>query len=92
MSAFTSPLTPDLTHRLWLILRNKTWATRRRRPGLSGKWTGHSLRRRFATAARCAGAHLERIGRHGGWADNSTALLGYVEDADRWTDNPVTGL
>lgn len=60
--------------------------------GLSGTWTGHSLRRGFATAARRAGAHLERIGRHGGWADNSTALLGYVEDADRWTDNPVTGL
>ncbi|WP_084774544.1 tyrosine-type recombinase/integrase [Nonomuraea candida] len=60
--------------------------------GLSGKWTGHSLRRGFATAARRAGTHLERIGRHGGWADNSTALLGYVEDADRWTDNPVTGL
>lgn len=60
--------------------------------GLSGTWTGHSLRRGFATAARQAGAHLERIGRHGGWADNSTALLGYIEDADRWTANPVTGL
>ncbi|MFD9949410.1 tyrosine-type recombinase/integrase [Nonomuraea sp. NPDC059023] len=59
---------------------------------LTGTWTGHSLRRGFATAARRAGADLERIGRHGGWADNSTALLGYIEEADRWTDNPVTGL
>ncbi|MFI6508034.1 hypothetical protein ACIBCT_10555 [Streptosporangium sp. NPDC050855] len=36
--------------------------------------------------------HLERIGRHGGWADDSTALLGYFEEADRWSDNPITGL
>ncbi|GAA3443265.1 tyrosine-type recombinase/integrase [Planomonospora venezuelensis] len=60
--------------------------------GLEGRWTGHSLRRGFATAARRAGATLERIGRHGGWADGSTALLGYLEEGDRWTDNPVTGL
>ncbi|GGQ11266.1 integrase [Streptosporangium pseudovulgare] len=60
--------------------------------GLDGRWTGHSLRRGFATAARRNGAALERIGRHGGWADGSTALLGYLEEGDRWTDNPVTGL
>lgn len=60
--------------------------------GLEGRWTGHSLRRGFATAARRAGAALERIGRHGGWKDGSTALLGYIEEADRWEDNPVTGL
>ncbi|MEU8364942.1 tyrosine-type recombinase/integrase [Nonomuraea sp. NPDC048882] len=66
--------------------------TAARAAGLTGAWTGHSLRRGFATAARRAGADLERIGRHGGWADGSAALLGYLEDADRWTDNPVTGL
>ncbi|MFI7632418.1 tyrosine-type recombinase/integrase [Microbispora rosea] len=60
--------------------------------GLEGRWTGHSLRRGFATAARRGGAALERIGRHGGWADGSKALLIYIEDGDRWTDNPVTGL
>jgi site-specific recombinase XerD len=60
--------------------------------GLEGRWTGHSLRRGFATAARRAGAALERIGRHGGWADGSKALLGYLEEGDRWIDNPVTGL
>ncbi|MEV7970951.1 tyrosine-type recombinase/integrase [Sphaerisporangium sp. NPDC088356] len=60
--------------------------------GLEGQWTGHSLRRGFATAARRAGANLERIGRHGGWADGSRALLGYLEEGDRWTDNPVAGL
>ncbi|GAA3821137.1 hypothetical protein GCM10022226_46760 [Sphaerisporangium flaviroseum] len=42
---------------------------------LEGRWTGHSLRRGFATAARRICANLERIGRHGGWADGS-ALLG----------------
>jgi integrase len=60
--------------------------------GLEGRWTGHSLRRGFATTARCAGAALERIGRHSGWADGSRSLLGYLEEGDRWTDNPVTGL
>ncbi|MEV8637869.1 hypothetical protein AB0395_40095 [Streptosporangium sp. NPDC051023] len=59
---------------------------------LSGDWSGHSLRRGFATAARRQGHALERIGRHGGWADGSRALLGYLEDADQWTDNPVVGL
>ncbi|AWS44517.1 tyrosine-type recombinase/integrase [Streptosporangium sp. 'caverna'] len=51
--------------------------------GLEGRWTGHSLQRGFATAACCAGAALERIGRHGGWADGSKALLGYLEEGDR---------
>ncbi|MGV9776955.1 tyrosine-type recombinase/integrase [Streptosporangium sp. NPDC003464] len=60
--------------------------------GLQGRWSGHSLRRGFATAARRAGANLERIGRHGGWADGSAALLGYLGEGDRWTDNPVVGL
>ncbi|MFJ3820530.1 tyrosine-type recombinase/integrase [Streptomyces nodosus] len=60
--------------------------------GFEGRWTGHSLRRGFATAARRAGHTLERIGRHGGWADGSRALLGYLEEGDRWERNPVTGL
>jgi site-specific recombinase XerD len=59
--------------------------------GLKGQWTGHSLRRGFATAARKAGHDIVTIGRHGGWADGSKALLGYFEDADKWDDNPVTG-
>lgn len=60
--------------------------------GFEGQWTGHSLRRGFATAARRAGHTLERIGRHGGWADGSKALLGYMEEGDRWERNPVAGL
>lgn len=59
--------------------------------GLEGQWSGHSLRRGFATAARKAGHDLVQIGRHGGWADGSKALLGYFADTDKWTDNPVTG-
>jgi site-specific recombinase XerD len=60
--------------------------------GFEGNWSGHSLRRGFATAARRAGHTLERIGRHGGWADGSRALLGYMEEGDRWERNPVAGL
>lgn len=59
--------------------------------GLEGQWSGHSLRRGFATAARKAGHDLVRIGRHGGWADGSRALLGYFEDSDKWEENPVAG-
>ena len=56
------------------------------------RWSGHWLRRGFATAARRAGHDLVRIGRHGGWKDGSAVLLGYLEDADRWTDNPLIGV
>ena len=58
---------------------------------LSGDWSGHSLRRGFATAARQAGHDLVTIGRHGGWKDGSKALLGYFEDVDKWEDNPLSG-
>ncbi|MDP9842267.1 site-specific integrase [Streptosporangium lutulentum] len=60
--------------------------------GLEGRWTGHSLRRGFATEARKAGAQLEKISRHGGWADGSKAMLGYIEEGDKWRDNPVAHL
>lgn len=59
--------------------------------GLEGDWSGHSLRRGFATAARKAGHDIVKIGRHGGWADGSKALLGYFQDTDKWEDNPVAG-
>ncbi|MER6851593.1 hypothetical protein AB0A81_27250 [Streptomyces flaveolus] len=31
-------------------------------------------------------------GRHGGWADGSRALLGYVEEGDCWARTPVACL
>ncbi|MFD4977099.1 hypothetical protein [Streptomyces sp. NPDC058424] len=86
-----------------LTLPSPSWIRRRyscqssgvhrsRADGNEGQWIGHSLRRGFATAARRAGHTLERIGRHGGWADGSRALLGYMEEGDRWERNPVAGL
>jgi integrase len=56
------------------------------------RWSGHSLRRGFATASRQAGHDLVRIGRHGGWADGSKVLYGYLEDVDRWEENPLIGV
>jgi hypothetical protein len=35
---------------------------------------------------------MVRIARQGGWADNSTALHRYLEEGDKWEDNPVAGL
>lgn len=60
--------------------------------GLEGPWSGHSLRRGFATAARLAGHDMLRIGRTGGWADGSRALAGYIEDVDRVTGSPLVGI
>lgn len=59
---------------------------------LVGDWSGHSLRRGFATAARLAGHDMIRIGRGGGWADGSKALAGYMEDVDRVTGSPLVGI
>lgn len=55
-------------------------------------WSGHSLRRGFATATYAAGADPLRIARHGGWKDGSPTLLGYVEEVERWQANPLVGV
>jgi len=62
-----------------------------RRGGLdpAALWSGHSLRRGLATESHRAGAPKLAIARHGGWAPNSAALDGYIEEVDRWTDNPL---
>jgi len=52
-------------------------------------WSGHSLRRGFATETYRAGADPLRIARHGGWKDGSATLLGYVEEVDKWSANPL---
>lgn len=56
-------------------------------------FTGHSLRRGFATAAYAApDADLVRIARHGGWKEGSAALFGYIEEVDQWRKNPAAGI
>lgn len=60
------------------------------RAQLPGRWRSHSLRRGFVNSAREAGADIVDIGRHGGWADGSKALIGYIEEADTFSDsNPL---
>jgi integrase len=63
-----------------------------RAAALQGKHTGHSLRRGMATEARRAGHDRITIARGGGWDENSQVLSGYMEDADRWTDNALKGV
>jgi integrase len=58
----------------------------------SALWSGHSLRRGFATAAYSNEADPLRIARHAGWIDNSRALSRYIEDVDRRTKNPLIGI
>ncbi|MFI7049140.1 tyrosine-type recombinase/integrase [Streptosporangium sandarakinum] len=60
--------------------------------GLRRQWSGHSLRRGFATAARAAGADPLIIARTGGWVDGSQTLWRYFEEVDRWADSPLDDL
>ncbi|NUP02109.1 MAG: tyrosine-type recombinase/integrase, partial [Nonomuraea sp.] len=56
--------------------------------GLRRQWSGHSLRRGYASAARAAGVDPITIARRGGWKENSTVLWGYFEeDVDRWAES-----
>ncbi|MEV5011800.1 hypothetical protein [Streptomyces sp. NPDC055692] len=62
-------------------------------PDLLPRWSGHSLRCGFATAAKQAGADLIEAGRHGGWVDGSKSLAGYFEQAGMWGEtNPLYGI
>ncbi|GAA1108010.1 tyrosine-type recombinase/integrase [Kitasatospora arboriphila] len=62
------------------------------RAGLTGDWSGHSLRRGFATAARLAGHDLVAIADAGGWDRGSKALLRYLDDVDRVARSPLIGI
>ncbi|WP_234043353.1 tyrosine-type recombinase/integrase [Streptomyces marianii] len=59
---------------------------------LSGDWSGHSLRRGFATAARAAGHDPLEIARAGGWVDGSRVLARYMDDVDRVKNSPLVGI
>ncbi|WP_151775808.1 tyrosine-type recombinase/integrase, partial [Streptomyces abyssomicinicus] len=59
---------------------------------LTGAWSGHSLRRGFATAARAAGHDPLEIARAGGWADGSRVLARYLDDVDRVKNSPLVGI
>jgi integrase len=60
--------------------------------GLTGTWSGHSLRRSFATAGRAAGHDPLKITRTGGWADGSRVLARYLDDVDRVKNSPLVGI
>jgi len=55
-------------------------------------WSGHSLRRGFATAAHHEGADMLKIGRAGGWEDGSKTLLGYIDEDGKWDPSPLDDL
>ena len=67
-------------------------ACRARAAGLSGKWSGHSLRRGLATEMYKAGADRRLIERQGGWSPGSAAVSGYIEDAERWEYDALKGV
>jgi integrase len=56
--------------------------------GLRRQFSGHSLRRSYASAARAAGVDPLKIARRGGWKENSGVMWGYFEeDLDRWAES-----
>lgn len=59
---------------------------------LGGRWTGHSGRRGFVTAAYGAGADPVDIADGGGWARGSKVMLGYIQEAGQWDKNPLDGV
>jgi integrase len=60
--------------------------------GLPGTWSGHSLRRGFATQAYTAGVDELAIMRHGRWR-SAAVMRTYIAEADRHrTDSPINAL
>jgi integrase len=53
--------------------------------------SSHSLRRGMATSARRAGAGFREIKKQGGWRHDGT-VHGYIEEADRFTENAAGAL
>ena len=53
--------------------------------------SSHSLRRGMATSAYRAGAKFRDIKKQGGWRFDGT-VQGYIDDADRFQENAVSGL
>lgn len=60
--------------------------------GISGQWSGHSLRRGLATGMAKAGIDRRLIERQGGWKANSPAVSGYIDDAERWMYDALEGV
>lgn len=59
-------------------------------PAGFASWAGHSLRRGCAVSLRIAGADSQALTVQGGWAPGSTAVAGYLEEADRFARHPLT--
>ena len=55
-------------------------------------WSGHSLRRGYATAAHRGGATPIEIADSGGWERGSSTLLGYIDAAKANDSAPKIGL
>ncbi|MET9852209.1 integrase [Streptomyces sp. NPDC006450] len=58
------------------------------------RWTGHALRRGYATAIREAKKDQLEAARHGGWVDGSRAFAGYHDRAGVFDEelNPLYGI
>ncbi len=53
------------------------------------RFSGHSLRRGFATCASKSGASFVTIMRHGRWRHEGT-VLGYIEEGQQFEDNAIS--
>lgn len=62
--------------------------------GLPGAetFTAHGLRAGGPTEAAMNGVPTAVIAEHGRWSKNSTQVLTYVRNADKWRNNPLNGM
>lgn len=62
-----------------------------KRAGLdhASAFTGHSLRRGFATETYKAGGDPHWISDQGGWQRGSKTMYGYIAEVDSWKNNPL---
>lgn len=73
-------------HGVALVVRR---AAQRAGVDSASAFTGHSLRRGFATETYRAGANPLWIAGQGGWQKGSKTLYGYIDEVDSWKDNPL---
>ncbi|GAA3479412.1 hypothetical protein [Streptomyces yanii] len=62
------------------------------RAGIEIRFTGHSPRRGLAASSRVKGHVRIVVAKQGGWAPHSKVLAGYLDRADQWEDNALTGM
>lgn len=92
-AGYAGPVASDSTGRMTSQAISQVVGRKALAAALGGRWTGHSVRRGFATAAYGAGADPIDIADGGGWTRGSKVMLGYIQEATQWDRrHPLDGV